>query len=385
MEVRSIAYVTAINLLIIACGFSLQWRRERSPSLRDWAIGFGIGAVGCELSALRGVAPDILTALLANMLMHTIYVFIYIGVQRQFSDAPAHRIWFIPAAATLLYLWYVVIDPQPTAWPVITGYVRVVLCIAILRLLRRHRDRMSAYSATLLQASAVAMGLFMFSRASLSPWIPFSSDFNSSNAPAITYFVTAACTLAMMFGLVSLYVDQLLGKLEHAANVDVLTGLYNRRRFDELARIELARAQRNGDELWLLTVDIDHFKRINDSFGHDVGDQVLRETGQAMRHALRSYDVVARYGGEEFCILLPATGAIAAQATAQRLSELVRSIKAGPEANHAVSISVGAAALRKADQRLEDLVKRADTALYQAKCSGRDRVVGFELSALAQH
>ena len=380
LEVRSIAYVTAINLLIISCGFFLQWLRERSPSLRDWSIGFGIGAVGCELSALRGVAPDFVTVLVANLLMHTLFVMIYLGVRRQFSDTPNRTIWIIPAVAAMFYLWYVIIDPAPPAWPIITGYVRTLICLAILVLLREHRAQMSTYSATLLQASMCIMGLFMLVRASVSPWIPFSSDFNSSSAPAVTYFVTAACTIAMMFGLVSLYVDQLLGKLEHAANVDVLTGLYNRRRFDELARVELARAQRNRDELWLLTIDIDHFKRINDTFGHDAGDKVLRETGLAMRHALRSYDVVSRYGGEEFCILLPATGAVAAKATAQRLSELVRNIKAGPEGAHAVSISVGAAALRQADQRLEDLVKRADTALYQAKCSGRDRVVGFELA-----
>jgi len=222
-----------------------------------------------------------------------------------------------------------------------------------------------------------AMGLFMFARATAAIWMPQSYSLTLSSGPAITYFVTAACTLGMMLGLLAVHVDQLLKKLESAANTDVLTGLRNRRFFNELAHAELERSIRDHGSLWLLMIDIDHFKNINDTLGHTEGDRVLRQVAQVFRESLRSYDMVARYGGEEFCALLSNADEAAARAIAQRLLQSVADLYIGPQRDHKVTVSIGVAYRGEADRNLEDMLKRADRALYEAKNSGRNRIVGF--------
>ncbi|MES2260042.1 MAG: GGDEF domain-containing protein [Pseudomonadota bacterium] len=385
-EVRSIAYVTAVNLLVIAIAFLIQWLRERDRCLLDWSIGFALGAVGSELSARRGTLPDWVVVAVGITLLMLIYVYTYIGLCRLLGCRPWRTIWLLPLLPLLsfsLHMYFILVDFRPGIWPMITGYMRVLVCGMIIVLLRRHRASMSPHAAALLQWSLLVMALFMLARGTMSVWVPNSGNFAESNAPAITYIVTAACTLAMMLGLLSLHVDQLLNKLERAANTDVLTGLRNRRRFNELAGSALSAGARNKQGLWLLMIDIDHFKQINDTFGHDAGDDALQRVGHTLRDTLRGGDIVARYGGEEFCILLPNTGQDAAHATAQRLLQRVAQLRVGPQNNHPVTISVGAAAQQEDDGGLDALLKRADRALYEAKTSGRNCAIGFEAAHVA--
>lgn len=159
---------------------------------------------------------------------------------------------------------------------------------------------------------------------------------------------------------------------------DPLTQLANRRYFDDaFIRLEAA-AKRQGAPLTLLMADVDHFKRINDSFGHPTGDQVLRVVAMNIKACLREEDVAARYGGEEFAVILPNADRASAQVIAERIRTSVggrdlakRSTK---ESLGRVSISLGLAQLRP-DETIPDLVERADKCLYVAKRLGRDRVV----------
>jgi diguanylate cyclase (GGDEF)-like protein len=164
--------------------------------------------------------------------------------------------------------------------------------------------------------------------------------------------------------------------LEHLARIDTLTGLLNRRRFDERLEEEWQRAARYERPLALLLCDIDHFKKVNDSYGHASGDVVLREVGQLLLHGSRTTDVVARYGGEEFVVLLCETEYEQAVLVANRLRAAVRELSlphaAGPSS---VSISIGVTELREAcAESPTQLVAQADEALYTAKGLGRDRV-----------
>lgn len=158
--------------------------------------------------------------------------------------------------------------------------------------------------------------------------------------------------------------------LHHISTQDGLTGVANRRHFDETLALEWRRAMRNGNVLSLLLLDIDHFKAFNDSAGHQAGDDCLRNVARVLRECLqRATDVVARYGGEEFAILLPETDNAHARALASSLCERVA-------ADGVVTISVGVATtVPNRDGAIEDLVRSADEALYEAKRLGRNRVV----------
>jgi diguanylate cyclase (GGDEF)-like protein/PAS domain S-box-containing protein len=165
-------------------------------------------------------------------------------------------------------------------------------------------------------------------------------------------------------------------RLRELAMHDELTALYNRRHFIELADSELTRVRRTGTPLSLAMVDIDHFKRVNDFFGHAVGDLALKELANAMRETLRGSDVPARYGGEEFVILLTDTALEGALSVTERLRERVgrTEVHAGRDRVARFTISAGVAELT-AGESLDSLLARADEALYRAKAEGRNRTL----------
>jgi diguanylate cyclase len=159
--------------------------------------------------------------------------------------------------------------------------------------------------------------------------------------------------------------------------VDPLTGIQNRRAFDESLTEILEHAQANNEPVCLLMVDIDHFKAVNDSHGHVVGDAVLKQVASAINDTVRGGDVLARYGGEEFVVLLPSTTMEGAERVADNICNKVRNKhmdrnSVGKDIGK-VTVSVGVA-LFHAQESNEELLVRADTALYRAKESGRNRV-----------
>lgn len=166
-------------------------------------------------------------------------------------------------------------------------------------------------------------------------------------------------------------VDALNLALNELARTDPLTGLRNRRAFDDSLELELAVVERTQSPLSLLMLDVDHFKQINDNFGHEAGDKVLRSIAQVLSGCVRIIDIVARVGGEEFAVILPHTDAQGAHEVAQRMRVAVA--QAG-WLSQPTTISIGAASLRDAESACS-LFARADAALYAAKKSGRNRVV----------
>jgi diguanylate cyclase (GGDEF)-like protein len=160
---------------------------------------------------------------------------------------------------------------------------------------------------------------------------------------------------------------QRLGTL---ADHDGMTGLLNHRAFHEHLEREFARAERSGGSLCLLMIDVDHFKSINDRYGHVVGDEILQVVAQAIAGVIRAGDVLGRIGGEEFCVALPETEREVARVVAER----VRAAVAAIEVPASVTVSVGLGVLASGDDGRVALLQSADLALYEAKHLGRDRV-----------
>ena len=165
--------------------------------------------------------------------------------------------------------------------------------------------------------------------------------------------------------------------MERLAATDTLTGLWNRRHFEKAASTDIARCQRYGQISSLVMLDVDHFKKVNDTLGHAAGDQVLIAVAQAVASAARASDTACRWGGEEFVVLTPSIGARSAKHLAERIREVLAGIDL-PSPLGRVTISAGVAQLGPGEM-LEAWVGRADAALYRAKSEGRDRV---ELSVL---
>ncbi|PYR52618.1 MAG: hypothetical protein DMF89_02185 [Acidobacteria bacterium] len=167
-------------------------------------------------------------------------------------------------------------------------------------------------------------------------------------------------------------------KTEKSAMTDWLTGLYNRGAFRASGLRELRRAQRYRQRLSFLFFDLDDFKDVNDRFGHERGDAVLRDASRILRRSVRDVDICARYGGEEFAILLPETGRGGAAAVAERVRRTMAegfATDAAREEPICVTVSGGVAVFPDDGEDLGDLLRRADAALYRAKAEGKNRIV----------
>jgi diguanylate cyclase (GGDEF)-like protein/PAS domain S-box-containing protein len=168
---------------------------------------------------------------------------------------------------------------------------------------------------------------------------------------------------------------QLQEELRLMANTDPLTGLLNRRRFLEQADTEFQRSQRYRHELAAVMLDIDHFKAINDTHGHFVGDQVLMAMSCTAENLLRGTDILVRWGGEEFAILMPETPLAGAAILAERLREVLAQLAVDTAVGTLrFTVSAGVAARGGPDTAITDILQRADTALYAAKQQGRNRI-----------
>jgi diguanylate cyclase (GGDEF)-like protein len=181
---------------------------------------------------------------------------------------------------------------------------------------------------------------------------------------------------------------ELFEELHNQANYDELTGAHNRRAFLNLASLEIERTSRLGGDLSLIAFDIDHFKRVNDEYGHASGDAVLRQFGVGCQDVLRKIDTFGRIGGEEFAVLLPGADVDEAARVAERIRAATeRSVVRTPSQDLSVTVSAGIARLGDTSMTVEQLLSAADGALYEAKRSGRNRIViagPVQLQELAQ-
>ncbi|MDX2010920.1 MAG: diguanylate cyclase [Myxococcaceae bacterium] len=166
-------------------------------------------------------------------------------------------------------------------------------------------------------------------------------------------------------------------RLERLAVTDGLTGLFNHRRFQEALHSELLRCERHKRPLAVLMLDVDFFKKVNDSMGHPAGDELLRRLAEVLSKDLRQTDLIARYGGEEFAVLLPETTKAEALQVGERMREAVEArINENTTWPQRITVSVGVATFPEDAKSAEDLLEAADQALYVAKRQGRNRVVG---------
>lgn len=174
--------------------------------------------------------------------------------------------------------------------------------------------------------------------------------------------------------------DVLLQTLKHMSETDELTGLHNRRFLYKEAEKELTRAARYDHPISCFMIDIDHFKQVNDTYGHQIGDKVLVAFAETLQQSLRQIDITARWGGEEFVVLLPEADAEQAQAAAERLRQEIERMRiSSKQGEISITVSIGTTGLYASRQLdFDTLIRETDDALYQAKQAGRNCVVNWE-------
>lgn len=378
---------TATVLLLIALQQGLcalgwwvagRWLGLSRAVARQWAASALASASGLALILQRGAWPPLLTWYAANLLILLAFVLVRRGLQVflrvRVTDAE-HAALLALDAALLLYFGLIAYDLK---WAVIS--VSVPIAWTLLRAAFESHRRLVAEDA-IGAARAVAvplglLGLIFVARivfGMLAPEVaarPLDEANTFNTAAAMTFMVVG---LVLNMALALLVVGRMVRRLRQRSLRDALTGLLNRRALGPLMRRQVGRLRSYGETYAVLMVDVDHFKLINDSFGHAAGDAALIELARLMREAAREVDHIVRMGGEEFCVLLPHTDLDGALKLGDRLREVVRG--ADPRACVPMTVSVGVAVAHSADEPADAVIARADAALYRAKAAGRDQVV----------
>lgn len=350
-------------------------RRYRAP-LGAWAQALVLQGLGWGAFVMRGQWPDAVTVMLANLLLlagmqrldHAIGLYFARPVpwRRELALLGAAFVWL------LLFLW---IAPDYTLRLVgMTVLIAVPLLHAIATLLRRGRRPYPPALRIVVLFLALPVAVLLLRALKQLFGTPVDSIVAHDPVQIALHLTAALAPVATALGFVLMVASRLQAELAEAADTDPLTGLANRRRVEALARPWVEDPE---GALSALMIDVDHFKRVNDQYGHDAGDEALVWLGSHLRVEARASDLVGRLGGEEFVMLLPGTRLAEALVLAERLRATVAATPAdlGGGIEWPLTISVGVAERRPGDTEVRSLLRRADDAMYEAKRSGRNRVV----------
>lgn len=379
LDTRTLVIVlVGIGLLLSIAAF-LTWRAHRHiTALAYWAGGALAGASGMALVMLYGAWPPAAVIPLSNALVATTYLLNWFGV-RSFAgrSIPWRSGLALLAALTAGNAWFVVITNDVTTRVLIgSAGIAGLSLLAALELWRMGPTDRPRRAQRVTALVFLFHALFVAGRAVLIGWNgPVSSILTPDPVQSAGFLEAIMAVTGWGFGFLAMTSEKLQADLDRIGTIDPLTGAYNRRAFMTHAERELLRSQRSGAPLTLLLLDLDRFKRVNDTFGHLAGDALLRRFSEIVTARLRRTDLFGRYGGEEFCLLLPDTDRVGAAALAEALRRDV-SARPLPFQGHeiAASVSIGIAACRSGED-LHAALAAADLALYRAKRNGRNQVM----------
>ena len=374
---------TLISLVVVLVAimtillFAVRHANRQIPGLQAWAYSYLCGLLLAITMLAKPHAPEWLPPVVGPVLT-VLSSWLNLAAARAYTGrAPWPRAYLAGTLVIMLggTIHLYSLQPDPT--------LRLALVFGVsgtLMLLSAHamfttgiRLAPERYLFTLacgaqgLSVLAASLALLQ-GNADLSGSEHFRTVFHHVLLASIVVLVTRA------FGVLMLANAHITTELRHFAEHDPLTGIYNRRSFGILLDKSIRLMRRMNSPLSLLALDLDHFKRINDSWGHGVGDQALRHFVRLASEHLRHEDVIGRMGGEEFVILLPNTGLEAASGVAERLRALIEAQPlAGPRGPIVLTVSIGVTLVAR-DEAQDSALERVDEAMYQAKSNGRNRV-----------
>ncbi len=371
-----LATTTLLSLCMLLMLASLL--RTGIAGIREWVFANTNLIVALPLFILRDAIPDLLSIVVANALLVTACCGYYAGCAR-FLGRPPH--WrrlaaVIAILSAVMVIWTYGDNNFVVRVFAITTFNALIFTATAIILLRHRPLNRHPHPYWFAASVALLFAICQMLRGVYFGLIdPADSLMNFDTIWNIALLSIGAVALpAMTMAAIMMVHDAMLASVEDAANHDHMTGALSRKWLETIAREQIMRAQRTGKPLSLLIIDLDHFKHINDTHGHAVGDEVLREFARITIASLRDGDALGRLGGEEFGVLLPNTDTEVAIKIANRLREQSQQhVISGSFGACNYSISIGVATVR-AGESFDLLSARADRALYFAKNNGRNRV-----------
>lgn len=374
-------WLVAAQFLLYAAGwglFSLALRESRA-ALLHWGGFMLMVGLGFVLASQRGEPRTWGPYLGANLSFLTGFVLLRRGLELFMVRHPAdreHVLTFVVLAGAFAAAGP---DPQNSQWRVVLAYGAGAWVLArTMAVLGPGLQREYGRQATWLLAAPGALVVSLFSFRVVQQLTDLGHNYemhrltDANQRLLFAYLFGAAMFNFTFMGLTML---RLVTRLREQTRHDPLTGLCNRRALEQAVDEAWRRWKRGAGCFAVLALDLDHFKRINDTHGHAAGDRVLQQVADRLQAAVRNVDTVARTGGEEFIVLVPQVERDGAQAAAERLRSAIRAQPfGGPGGPLGITVSVGVALAHETDAEPRELLQRADQVLYRAKEAGRDRV-----------
>ena len=368
---------TAILLVGIMSGLMslvlYQLKRNYPASIKglgQWSAALLVIFFGGLLAAGHGKIPELFTTAIPNFLLCSGVYLLYAGTQRFYGVTPHPWPWMTLITGVMLAsMWFIWVEPNYTV-----RLRLVTMTMASLFLVHAwlvFRQGLATFARVLAFGVLVVITAMQLMRLVTTFTLPMGNDILDPTPHHAAFVASFSfCLLLFSISTVLMASDRLHTELEHLATHDSLTDALTRRHMNEACQTELARCHRHGRSMALLMMDLDHFKAINDTYGHQTGDRVLINFAANVRVLLRQPDQLSRFGGEEFVVLLPETSLEEAVAVAER----IRAACAVARAQPTCTVSIGITTNQKDIDTMDTLLARADAAMYRAKALGRDRV-----------
>jgi diguanylate cyclase (GGDEF)-like protein len=369
-DVRTVALFVATTFFVQATAIGAQ-----AFLIRDLKQYRGVGAallanlcvaVGLMLRLFEDRLPGFVTTVLSNSLLLTGSGLFYIALSQftgfAYSRLPVFGV-IVTVASFLTYFTYWDDDTEKRMITLSLGSITMVFLL--IDQIWRTRKTSLRFSANLMLVSFLIHGTFLIVRTVSLLLNPIQDTSSLTHVQSATYLLSFAISFFWSMGFILMVSHRLRNDLMEVATTDVLTRIPNRRATQSFLEKELSRAQRMKNEFTVLLIDIDDFKRINDRWGHAVGDGVLVKTASIFQGMIRKQDLVGRWGGEEFLIIVP--GPCDAKALAERVRWQIAEAKFSSGAiSFGITVSIGVACAKSTDQ-IDEILKAADDALYRSK------------------
>ncbi len=375
-------HTPTLLLVILVVSFTLSAtlasaaRRFKRDGMLYWAWGFVLHTLTYVLFVLRGQVSDLVSVVLANTLLAVSFALISEGVQ-QFLQVRWSR-WLVWAPVPLVAVSFFALLGHAQTRIILSGLIIAWQCALIAWQLGSHRDKVVGRGAYFVIGSFLAISAAFLLRTvgALSGEVSIGSITTSNPLQSATFLFVSVALMMVCQGVVLMTNERADERNRLLAMQDELTGLSNRRFITEALVMQLAQARRNGKPVSVLMIDVDHFKAINDTYGHLSGDRVLRNLATSLRSRLRAQDMAGRWGGEEFLVVLPDTDATGAAILAGNLRAEVEDARWSAQDGRSIplTLSIGVHTCDSATEELDTVISAADQALYRAKQAGRNRV-----------
>jgi diguanylate cyclase (GGDEF)-like protein len=380
IDARTIAISYTLTNLLCAIVIAILWtqNRKRFDGIGFWLTNFALQFLGMLLVVLRTIVPDFLSMTVSNTLTIAGAIFILIGLSRFIGQPSRQTHNFIGLAIfAIVHAYFVFVVPNLNVRILLfSSGVLVTSFQGAWLMLRQVESEKRAFTRGV---GHVFVGFCVVSVVRIVFTLTLSQRndlFQSGPFETLLLLSFQLLLIGLTFALSLMVAQRLFIELDRHAMTDELTGLANRRYFFIKGPEELKRAQRYQTGLSLIMMDIDKFKLVNDKYGHETGDIVLRRIASTIKANVREVDTVARLGGEEIAVLLPNTEAADAIKLAERLRSTIEAeLYSNQDRPLSVTASIGVAYFDENITDFDDLLRTADAAMYKAKDLGRNQVV----------